>query len=258
MSYPVQNFTNINDLLNYINSQWITNGMQKITGVTGNNVVNALAQFIIQYGVNTQLAAISSSAGSVALAKPVTLLVVPPSSVQWPDNVQNEYYIVNATGSPIPLAGGYTFVDQYGTVQSLIGARDAVHIAKATNGNWFRINNAPDSSGGTGLPPQSGHAGQVLFTDGSAPYWGDPVIEITSADFGTSQTLYSNPNLINNRFAILWDDLPKRIYTNLSNPTYPASDWKYDAGGGFQILIPGFNAQANQYRLTLFLKGANS
>ena len=43
-----QTFPNFADLLAYINSEWITNGNQEITGVIGNNVVNGLLTFITQ------------------------------------------------------------------------------------------------------------------------------------------------------------------------------------------------------------------
>ena len=107
--------------------------------------------------------------GVVPLSKPITIFTVVPTSINWPDNVQFEYYIVNGTGTNIPLTAGYSFVDQYGTVQTVIPSRTVIHIAKAVNGTWFQVNNVGGSGGA--IPPTTGHAGQFLETDGNSAFW---------------------------------------------------------------------------------------
>lgn len=256
MALPSQTFPTIAQLISYINTFIVPNGLDLITGDEANSVLNALSNFIIDYTMNGRLCGISSSTGVVPLSKPVTIFTVAPTSINWADDVQFEYYIVNATGVNIPLTAGFSYIDQYGNAQTLVPFRSALHIAKAPNGSWFQINNLGGNTSGN-LPPSPGHQGQFLETNGNSSFWSDPVLEISSADFANA-TDYVNPNLINNRFAIMWDDLPSRIYTNLSTPTWPASTWKYLAGGGFSMLSPGFDATANMYHFTLWLKGITS
>lgn len=258
MANPSQTFSTIAQLLNYINSLIVTNGINAITGEEANNVLNGLGNFIVKYSVNANLAGISSSSGVVPLSKPVTIVTVVPTSLQWPDDVQNEYYIVNATGVDIPLTSGYSYIDAYGTVQTVIPLRTAIHIGKAINGNWYQLNNVGGSGGGSNLPPQTGHDGEALFTNGTSTFWASPVKEITGADFFDANQ-YIDASLDGFKYVILWDDGPARLYNNPLDNTYPASSWKYIAGGGFQILIPGFDSNSNpKPRFTIWLKGLNS
>src|SRR5688572_25009120 len=152
MPLPSITYSSIQQLLNDINTRFVPNGMEFITGDIGNSQLNGLANFIVTYTLNSGLAGISSSTGVVPLSKPVTLFAVVPTSISWPDNVQNEYYIINATASNIPLASGYSYIDQYQVAQTLIPARSSVHIAKATNGSWILVNNL--GGAGSSLPPQ--------------------------------------------------------------------------------------------------------
>lgn len=141
MSLPSQTFSTVQQLLNYINTFVVTNGSELISGEIENNVENALANFIVSYTLNSGKAGISSSSGVVSLSKPFTIFSTPPLSLQWPDNVQFEYYIVNATSSIIPLTTGYSYTDSFGNIQTVIPAHCTVHIAKMTNGNWIQTNN---------------------------------------------------------------------------------------------------------------------
>lgn len=188
MSNPSQTFTTIQQLISYINSLVIPNGINSITGDQVNNVLNGLTKFIQSYTMNNGLAGVSSSAGVVPLSKPVTIFTVAPTSFNWSDNVQEEYYIVNATGAPLPITAGLSFIDSFGTVQTSIAANDAVHIAKATNGSWFRVNNVSGSGSG-GLPPETSNQGRALFTNGGAAFWGDNILEIPAGDAN-----YVSPN----------------------------------------------------------------
>ncbi len=102
--------------------------------------------------------------------------------------------------------------------------------------------------GNTGLPSQSGHEGEVLYTDGSTAYWRYPSKKLTSADFNqTDGITCTNTEWAHNSLVIVWDDLPKVLEPNV--------DYALISGGGFQILIPGFDARNNAYNLTVWLTG---
>lgn len=256
MAYPIQSFGTISSLLSYINSEWITNGIQNITGITGNNVVNALAQFIIKYTLNSGLAQISSvNTGTVTLPAPVTVFTGNPTSVNWIDDVQNEYYIVNTTGFDIPIANGFGYLDNFGNVITNFPARLNIHIAKMSNGSWIRVNNI-GSGGGSSLPPQPGHAGQVLFTNGTSAFWSDPTMIINGQDANwinpttwVNGSSYNNTSFSSAFFTLFWNDANRYLLQNTS-PT----EWSYVANG-FEVLYPGFNAQALNVNLFLVFKG---
>lgn len=248
MPLPSTTYTTIQQLLNDINTRFVPNGAELITGDIGNSQLNGLANFIVTYTLNSGLVGISSSTGVIPLSKPMTVFTVVPTSINWPDNIQNEYYIINATGSNIPLTATYSYIDQYQVAQTIIPARTAIHIAKATNGSWIQVNNT--GGGGGSLPPQTGHEGEVLTTNGTSASWASPLIHITSADFEPDGVTYVNTNLAFNKFDLFWDDLPNFIYEGVA--------WEYEPGGGFNITIPGFDANANGYNLHLFLKGLNT
>lgn len=251
MPLPSQTFSTIQALINYINTYFVTNGNNDITGEEGNNILNGLTSFIQSYTMNNSLAAISSSTGPVTAAKPITIFTSVPTAFGWPDNVQHEYYFVNATGFDIPLADGYSYIDPYQTTQIVLPLRTAIHIAKATNGNWIQINNLPFTGGTTNLPPQTGHEGQVLTTNGTSPNWADNTIFVEDADFEPDGVTYINTILVNNKFYIYFDTLAGFIYDQ-------DGQWEYHTGGGFKILIPGINANTQPLRLHLFLIGLNS
>jgi hypothetical protein len=255
MAYPQQTYATIQLLLSYINTDWITNGEELITGVTGNNVVNALANFIVSYTLNSGQAGISTSTGVISLSKPITVFTVTPASIGWPDNVQNEYYIVNATGNPIPLTAGYSYTDTFLTTQTVIPSRTVIHIAKATNNMWVQVNNSVDTSPGV-LPGQSGQNGRVLFTSGNSAFWGDQILQLTGSDPNWTNantwingSSYTNANFNSPHFCLFWNDASRYLLQNLSPP-----EWQYEVGG-FQVLIPGFNASLLNVNLFLIFKG---
>lgn len=254
MPLPSTTYSTIQQLLNDINTRFVPNGMELITGDIGNSQLNGLANFIVTYTLNSGLAGISSSTGVIPLSKPVTVFTTVPTSINWPDNVQNEYYIINATASDIPLTSGYSYIDQYQATQTSIPARSSVHIAKATNGSWILVNNL--GGAGSSLPPQAGHEGEFLTTNGTSASWFSPCLFITSADFEADGVTYINTDLVANKFLLFWNDLPRFIYNSDQNPGQ--IEWQYLAGGGFEILVPGFDASTTDYHLCLFLKGLNS
>lgn len=254
MPIPSQPFTTLTQLINYINTFFVPNGELEITGDEGNNILNGLANFIETYLVNGSLVTLNSSSGSiVALSTPMTVFTGAPTSIQWAGNVQNEYYITNATSAAIPISAGYSYTDQYGTAQTTIPARTTIHIAKATNQSWIQQNNLPGSGGGGGIPPVTGHQGQALYTDGTGLIWSDPVFPIVAGDGNwTSATTwvnghsYTDPNFSSPKFLIFWNDASRFLL--------PA-EYEY-VTNGFTVLVGGFNsASANVF---LFFKGENS
>lgn len=253
MPIPSQTFSNIGALLAYINSNIIPNALNRINGDENNNALNGLVSFILKSMMNNGFVSIVSSGGTVVLPAPMNLITVVPTSIQWNDNFQNEYYIVNGTGSDIPLAFGYSYVDQYATSQTVIPARTAIHIAKATNGSWIQMNNI--GGGGSGsLPPMTGHGGQFLGTDGTSDTWESPHISITSANFEVDGVTYLDPTLnVTRKVSVFLADVQSFIYIS-------KGDWQYvtSPSVGLKILLPGFNAHTNpNYLLELFFKGIN-
>lgn len=250
---PTQTFSTIQQLLNYINTHIVPNGNMDIDGEEHNNVENGLANFIVSYTLNSGLLGISSSSGAVPLSKPMTVFTVTPSEINWPDNVQNEYYINNATANNIPLTAGYSYIDQYQVAQTIIPARTSIHIAKATNGTWVQVNNVGGAA--SGLPPQAGHEGEFLTTNGASASWVSPLIFIDSSDFEPDGVTYINTNLATHKFGLFWNDINRFIYSTEEDASQ--EEFQYLPGGGFEIVIPGFDANAANYHFFILLKGLN-
>lgn len=186
-------FNTIAELIAYINETIVPNGANEITGEEHNNVENGLAYFIVKSILNNDRATIVSGGGVVVLPAPFTVISgAVPTSISWTDNIYNEYYIVNATGSSVPIANGYSFYDTYGTQQTTIPARSIVQIVKAKNNNWFQANTIVGASS-DGLPPQTGHAGEILFTDGTNAYWDDVASTIPAGPITSLPTVGFNP-----------------------------------------------------------------
>lgn len=251
----------LQQIINYINTYITTNGVNAITGEENNTALVYLANAILNYSVNGSLAGISSSTGVVPLSKPITLFSTAPTSVNWPDNFQFEYYIINATGVNIPITSGYSYVDQYGTTQTTIPARTSIHIVKATNGTWVQANNLGSGGGSGNLPPLTGHEGQSLFNNGTTAFWSDGILEIPPGDANwinsttwINGSSYNNPYFSSTKFKIFWNNLSRFLLQTVS-----PVEWQYQTVGGnpgFQILANGFNSVTET--VFLFFKGANS
>ena len=254
MPLPNQTFSTIQQLINYINTIFITNGANGITGAEGNNILNGITTFLQNYLVNNSLVTIyNTNPGTVyMLQTPMTLFTTVPISIQWPGNVQNEYYIINATSQNIPIAAGYSYTDKYGTVQTNIPARTSIHISKATNQSWVQVNNLSGSGSGGGLPPSIGHGGESLFTDGNSPFWASGIMPIFEGDLnwvGATEWVNGhsyNVTLPSGVFLIFWNDASRFLL--------PA-EYVF-VTGGFNVLVGGFNsASANVF---LFFIASNS
>ena len=246
-----QNFLTIADLENYIDTYVKPNGINAITGDEANTAFNGLADFIIKSMVNGKYAknqTLSSGTLLLPVGQSVNYISVAPTNINWNPDFQNEYYIVNATGTDIPTLTSYT--DAFGAVLNLIPARTAVHIAQGENGTWYQINNVGGSGGSGGLPPQTGHAGQFLGTDGTSAIWLDPHLTIKSSDFQSDGKTYINALFPTKaKVSIFWPDVPNFIYTE-------KGDWHYGSGS-IIIDLPQFNASTNpNLTLELFLKKA--
>lgn len=85
-----------------------------------------------------------------------------------------------------------------------------------------------------------GGGGTVVVpgADADGPIW----IRITSADFANS-TDWLEPDVDGETFFLIgnW----------ISRVLYPDTEWEYISGGGFRILIPGFDATADNYEIYL-------
>ncbi len=244
-----QTFANITDLRAYVNLFIKQNGANQITGDEDNTAMNGMIDYIINSVVNNKFVQIISGGGAVVVSAPMSLINgSTPATISWNDTFTNEYYIVNGLGVDIPLLSGKSYIDAYGTAQTIIPARTVIHIAKATNGSWIQVNNT-GNGGSSGLPPEIGHAGQFLTTNGTTANWDDPHISLTSADFEPDGVTYLNPRMnVTNKVSIFWTDIPNFIYE--SN-----GDWQY-VFGGIKILLPQFNAHTNpNLKLELFFKG---
>lgn len=69
-----------------------------------------------------------------------------------------------------------------------------------------------------------------------------PVLEITAGDFDVDGKTANIPALAGISFILFDNNVPTYLNYSVSSPTYPVSLWKPLLTGGFEILIPGFDA----------------
>ncbi len=255
-TYPQQTFPSFAALATYINTQWVTNGKGDITGVVGNNVVNALLTFIQQSPLNWNKASVVTAGGGVTAGSqqtPGPIMIFTnstPSSLEWTDNIYNEYVFINYTGNAIPLANGFTYFDNTVTAQSAIPANQVVYIYKVPSGDWFLGNNLSS----TGNVPGGGLNGQIIGANSAGlPVWTTRYIKLPVAGF-TNPTQYQNANLSGMYYDLFVNDINRY----LAGPDDPNSEWQYIVSGGFnvgfQITIPSFNLQTLAYPIYLWPK----
>ncbi len=207
MPYPVNTFPNFNALLNYINSYWITNGMEEITGVIGNDVVNALLTFVEQSPLNWQTALIVSSGGDINATRPVNVFITtPPNSLTWGDNIYNQYIFNNTTGGDIPTL--MTYYDLSLQPLNVIPANSLVNICKATNGFWIVVA-VPNKGSAAAYPALKGTVG-----GGGAD---DPVDGSTSFQ---SNKLMNLGSTTGGKLSIIYADTPMSSWGNNAGFTY--------------------------------------
>lgn len=75
------------------------------------------------------------------------------------------------------------------------------------------------------------------------------VIPVTSNDFNIDGVTYSNSLLNGKHFEIFSNDLNRFLYNEVGN-----QEWNYISGGGFEILLPGFDASSTDYHLYIIPK----
>ncbi len=106
--------------------------------------------------------------------------------------------------------------------------------------------------GGASLPTQAGHAGEVLFTDGTNPYWANVPIYIKSANFDqTNGITYLNDTLADQQFYIFWNEGGRYLIED-------DGEFTRIAEGGFTVNVSGFDARVNSYNLFLVVTGLNT
>lgn len=176
MPYPVQTFPDFASLLAYMNNEWVTNGNGDIDAVIGNNVVNGLLTFIEQSPLNYQAALVTAAGGAITASRPITVFITTtPTSLQWGNNIYNQFVFINTTNTPIPLGGGQKYYDINLTAQSSIPAKTVLSIVKATNGLWISNYNAGGNSSTLSFVPLQFRIGD----DDSPMNAGDTVLVIT-------------------------------------------------------------------------------
>jgi hypothetical protein len=151
------NFNTIGEIIDYIDVNIRPNDQQEITGEKHQNVAKGLAEFFPKYNINNETATIKNGGGVLVLDNPFTIISgTVPTSVQWPGNVFNQYYIVNTLGVPVPLAEGFSYSDTGLITRTAIPAQSIAHIIKAINGSWVQVNVA---QGSQGVPGPTGNTG---------------------------------------------------------------------------------------------------
>jgi len=133
-------FAEIPDWEAYIDEFVITNGVQEITGLIGNNSFNGAVTFIKKSPLNWSKAQIFSTGGNIGLTGSflgvVIIMGTPPTSITWTDNFYHEYVIINLTTSDIPVKNPLVYYDLTGTPVMIIPANSCVDIVKANNDLW--------------------------------------------------------------------------------------------------------------------------
>ena len=161
-----------------------------------------------------------------------------------------------SNSSPLPRtgtvpSGQQTYSVTYSTTAITITLAQAVIDGEQYTLTYVRLGGTQAfTPGGTSLPSDVGHEGEVLFTDGSGnQYWGDVLIEVTGSDFESDGITLNDTRMEHNNMAIYWMQggfwLDSTQFTRL-------------IGGGFTINIDGFNATLMQTDMKVILKGLNS
>jgi len=150
MTYPNITYQTLAALLEDTNTIWVTNGLGDITGVFGNAQINGLAKFIQQSPVNWNGASTITNGGNITLTRGVTVISgLTPTSINFGDNVYNEWVIVNTTTDNINLASGKVYYNILGAQMSYVPALQILKISKGSNSLWYQTNNF-STSGGSG------------------------------------------------------------------------------------------------------------
>lgn len=198
MPYPVNTFSNFAQLLAYINQYWITNGVEEITGVIGNDVVNGLLTFTEQSPLNWQKADIQSSGGVLSATRPITVFMgVTPTMLSWGDNIYNEWVFINTTVGNIPTMTPYVDINMQNVFS--IPAKSIINICKAKNDVWI-LRSLPASGSGVIVPALNGVVGGGGVDDpvnGSPTFQSNKLINLGATSGGKVSITYADTPMSN-------------------------------------------------------------
>lgn len=233
MPTPSQNFNTSQELLNYINTYILPNGVEAITGELHNNVENGLLQLTLRSILNYQGQKIYSGGGNIVISKAFNLITgSTPSTLSWQDGFfLKEFYVMNTNGTDIPLADGFVYYDAYGAEKNSIPANSTIHIARAENGTWTNYyppsgdivisNPLVITSHPTSRTITEGNdtTFTVVASGGITPYsyqWyfedeGQPILGATSASFTLEDSVLADSG---DYFVIVTDALGHFIQSN--------------------------------------------
>lgn len=110
----------------------------------------------------------------------------------------------------------------------------------------FNVANSPITSSGVITITAVGTTNQYIRGNGTLATFPTlaSIIPVVSADFEPDGVTYVNPALNGTNFEIFYNDINRFIYNEIGN-----QEWDVVVGGGFTILIPGFDASTNNYHL---------
>lgn len=228
---PTITFTDIQELITYVNQFIRTNHNNEITGEQHNNVEIGLTDFIISSPRNYNKAKVTSTAISFLATAAQCVLIFKSGAtgtIELVDNKWNEWVIYNNSGAAKQLIGAIaTYRTSAGIAKNYVAASQVLHLAKGEDNLWYEVDNGGGGSGGSGVSQ----------------------ISITSADFEADGVTILNSLLTEDNVSVYWNDLSNFIYKNIGQWEYVTSP-----SNGIKILIPGFDASQNDYFLELFLK----
>ncbi len=145
-------FSNIADLVTYINQYIIPNHNNEITAEQHNNVENGLAQFIISSPRNYNKAFVTATPGAFVAVFSQCVLVFKAGasgSIQLLDNKWNEWVIYNNSGTNKTLVGSISsYISQNGSSRNYVPTGKTLCIAKGSDNVWYEIASTSNSSGG--------------------------------------------------------------------------------------------------------------
>lgn len=192
MPYPAVTFVNFDDLMTYINTFIITNGMELIEGVEHNAVENGLLTFIRQSPLNWQTVRIEGNGGVLNAVRPITLfMTTTPTSFTWSDNIYNEYRFINTTLGDIPTIATYYDINLQPV--NIIPAKSIVSIVKASNNQWV-VGAVPSNGAKAALPPYIGVVDRGNPNDpvsGTSIFQNDMLIGLGSTNNGDISIQYA-------------------------------------------------------------------
>ncbi len=171
-----------------------------------------------------------------------TIMFRLPFSNSAPSNESGRitnYFSNAASGAQSSNFGFYLMNSAISARKMLIANTGQITLDEYGNGNF------------TGTPAytlQVDSSGNVI--EGSVtPSVSNSVIPFISADFDPDGITVTDATLNGRTFELFLNDLNRFIYNEVGN-----QEWDYVVGGGFQILLPGFDANTIDYHLYLFPK----